>query len=128
LHDVRVVAQKDFLSRADSAIRLLASDEESRGTSMLTHNSIVQWSPDAVATEVDDEIVLMNMQRNRCYGLGETGSEIWRRLTDPLPVSALIVQLESLFEAPSGQIESDVLRTLDEFAREGLIEVSSGGN
>ena len=89
----------------------------------ISQNPIIHWSAEAVATEVNDEVVLMNLERNRCYGLGSTGSEIWRRLGDPIPVSELLIQLQMAYEAPPGQIESDVLRTLGEFAEEGLIEV-----
>jgi hypothetical protein len=91
-------------------------------------DSIVRWSPDAVATEVNDEVVLMNLERNRCYGLGSTGSDIWRKLREPIQVSDLLVQLRIDYDAPSGQIESDVLRTLREFAAEGLIEVCAAND
>jgi hypothetical protein len=89
----------------------------------IDQNSIIRWSPEAVATEVNDEVVLMNFERNRCYGLGSTGSDIWRRLGSPAHVSELLTQLRAEYDAPSGQIEADVLRTLREFAAEGLIEV-----
>lgn len=88
-------------------------------------SSVVQWSAEAVATEVNDEVVLMNLVRDRCYGLGSTGSDIWRKLREPIQVADLVVQLQGAYEAPPGQIESDVLRTLNEFASEGLIEVSA---
>ena len=88
-------------------------------------DSIVRWSPEAVATEVNQEVVLMSLERNRCYGLGSTGSDIWRRLGEPIQVSDLLTQLRIVYDAPSGQIESDVLKTLKEFAAEGLIEVGS---
>jgi hypothetical protein len=88
-------------------------------------NSIVCWSAEAVATEVNDEIVLMNLERDRCYGLGNTGSDIWRRLREPVQVSVLIDQLRMDYDSPPGQIEADVLRTLNEFAVEGLIQVSA---
>jgi sulfur carrier protein ThiS len=91
-------------------------------------DSIVRWSPDAVATEVNDEVVLMNLERNRCYGLGSTGSDIWRKLREPIQVSDLLAQLQIDYDAPSGQIESDVLRTLREFAAEGLIEVCAAND
>ena len=88
-------------------------------------DSIVRWSTQAVATEVNDEIVLMNLDRDRCYGLGNTGSDIWRRLREPIQVSTLITQLRTAYDSQTGQIESDVLRTLREFAAEGLIQVST---
>jgi hypothetical protein len=91
--------------------------------SKIGRNSIVRWSSEAVATEVNGEVVLMNLERDRCHGLGSTGSEIWRRLRHPIRVEELMVQLEEEFEAAPGEIESDVLRTLGEYAAEGLIEV-----
>ena len=91
--------------------------------SEIGQNSIVRWSTDAVATEVNDEIVLMNLERDRCYGLGSTGSDIWRKLREPIPVSDLVTQLQLEYNSIPGQIESDVLRTLNEFAAEGLIQV-----
>jgi hypothetical protein len=87
------------------------------------HRSIVCWSSAAVATEVNDEVVLMNLERDRCYGLGSTGSEIWRRLHSPIQVSELSTQLEGEYDAGPGQIELDVLQTLRELADEGLIQV-----
>jgi hypothetical protein len=89
----------------------------------ISENSVVRWSSEAVATEVNDEVVLMNLERNRCYGLGSTGSDIWRRLGAPIPVSELLSQLRIAYDAPLGQLEADVLQTLQEFAAEGLIEV-----
>ncbi len=85
--------------------------------------SIVCWSSAAVATEVNDEIVLMNLERDRCYGLGSTGSEIWRRLSSPIQVSEISKQLEEEYDSTPGQIELDVLKTLRELAAEGLIQV-----
>ena len=86
-------------------------------------NSIISWSSEAVATEVNGEVVLMNLERDRCHGLGITGSEIWRRLRHPIRVAELMAQLDTEFEAAPGEIETDLLRTLAEYASEGLIEV-----
>ena len=88
--------------------------------------SIVCWSSAAVATEVNDEIILMNLERDRCYGLGSTGSEIWRRLSSPIQVSEISRQLAEEYHSPPGQIEADVMRTLRELAAEGLIQVVAG--
>jgi hypothetical protein len=93
----------------------------------ISPSSIVQWSTAAVATEVNNEVVLMNLERDRCYGLGNTGSDIWRRLHDPIRVAELTAQLRSIYDSPPGQIESDVLRTLTDLAAEGLIQISGAG-
>ena len=86
-------------------------------------NSVVSWSEQAVATDVNDEIVLMNMDRNRCYGLGTTGSDIWRKLASPVRVSDVISQLKNEYEAPEGSVETGVLNTLIQLHSEGLIQI-----
>jgi len=86
-------------------------------------NSMVSWSEQAVATDVNGEIVLMNMDRNRCYGLGATGSDIWRKLASPIRVSDVISQLKGEYEGPEGSIETGVLKTLSELHSEGLIQI-----
>ena len=91
-------------------------------------NSVVSWGTETVATDVNDEVVLMSMERNRCYGLGITGSEIWRTLSKPIRVSDVIGQLTAQYEAPSGKIEEDVLRTLAELYEEGLIQIHANND
>jgi hypothetical protein len=91
-------------------------------------DSVVSWSEDAVATDVNDEIVLMNMQRNRCYGLGSTGSDIWRKLGSPIRVSEVIEQLTDQYDAPAGKIETDVLSALAELHSEGLVQIHGNGD
>jgi hypothetical protein len=91
----------------------------------ISEGSIVCWSSAPVATEVNHEVVLMNLDRDRCYGLGLTGSDIWHKLSSPIQVSELARQLRREYDAAPGEIESDVLRTLKQLAEEGLIEVRS---
>ena len=91
-------------------------------------SSVVSWGPQTVATDVNDEVVLMSMERNRCYGLGITGSQIWRTLSSPIRVSEVIAHLTEIYEAPSGTIEEDVLRTLAELYEEGLIQIHANSD
>ena len=91
-------------------------------------NSVVSWATETVATDVNDEVVLMSMERNRCYGLGITGSDIWRTLSKPIRVSEVIAQLTAQYEAPSGKIEEDVFRTLAELHEEGLIQIQANND
>jgi hypothetical protein len=93
----------------------------------IVHRSIVCRCDAVVSTEVHDEVVLMNLERDRCYGLGNTGSDLWRRIGSPIQVSELSTQLKEQYDSMPGQIEPDVLRTLRELAAEGLIQVVVAG-
>ena len=90
----------------------------------LSSTSIVSHTPNQVAADVAGETVLMSLERSRCYGLGEIGSEIWSKLMSPVRVADLVEELSGRYEAPPGVIERDVLQLLTQLAEEGLIKVS----
>jgi hypothetical protein len=78
----------------------------------LTLASIVRHTPNPVAADVAGETVLMSLERSRCYGLGDIGSEIWNKLVSPVRVVDLIEELSGCYEAPPGVIARDVLQLL----------------
>ncbi|HEX3940126.1 MAG TPA: PqqD family peptide modification chaperone [Acidobacteriaceae bacterium] len=93
----------------------------------LSLSSTVCHSPNPVAADVAGETVLMSLERSRCYGLGDIGSEIWKRLRSPVRISDLVAALTEEYEAPPGAIEHDVLELLATLAEEGLIRVENKG-
>ena len=91
--------------------------------SPITAESVVSWSRAPVATEVDREVVLMNVGRGRCYGLGETGSSVWRRLGSPIRVEDLCRELMLEYRADPEVLVIDVLTLLEHLQEEGLVRV-----
>jgi hypothetical protein len=89
----------------------------------ITTDSIVAWSDAPVATEVDREVVLMNIGRGRCYGLGETGSSVWRRLGSPIRVDDLCRELMLEYAADPDVLMKDILALLEQMQEEGLVKV-----
>ena len=93
----------------------------------LDQESVVQWSKTAVAAEVGDEVVLMNLPRGRCYGLGPVGTDLWKKMETPIRIDHLIQVLSEEYAAEPGVLAADVLETLEQYASEGLIEIVSSG-
>ena len=89
----------------------------------ITAESLVSWSETPVATEVDREVVLMNVGRGRCYGLGETGTSVWRRLGSPIRVEDLCRELMLEYQADPEVLVRDVLMLLEHLQDEGLVKV-----
>lgn len=92
----------------------------------ITAQSVVSWSDSPVATEVDREVVLMNVGRGRCYGLGETGSSVWRRLGSPIRVEDLCRELMLEYHADFEVLIKDVVALLEQMHEEGLVKVIAG--
>lgn len=93
----------------------------------LNLSSTVFHTPNPIATDIAGETVLMSLERSRCYGLGDIGSEVWKRLESPVRVSDLVASLREKYDAAPGVVEQDVLELLSTLAGEGLIRVEDAG-
>ncbi len=80
-------------------------------------------SPGPVETTVGSEIVLMDVDSGKCFGLGETGSEIWRLIASPTTPAEAVSSLSREYDAPVSVIEQDVLEMLDQMLEEKLIQL-----
>ena len=86
----------------------------------------VSRTPDLMTTAVEDELVILSMATNSYVALDAVARRIWELLVSPLGVGELCHQLESEFEAPEGQILSDVLGFLQGMERDGLVRAVHG--
>ena len=89
----------------------------------LTLQSIVVQNREPVAVEVDRQVVMMSVEREKYYGLDGVGGRIWKLIEEPCSVADLCVQLQKEFEVDEAECRQDVLSFLGQMASEGLIEV-----
>lgn len=87
----------------------------------LTLDSTVVRAEDAMDSPVDDELVMMDLQRGVYYSLDRVGAEIWNRLAEPQKVAGLCAQLMQTYEVDQATCETDVLAVLNERAANGLL-------
>lgn len=90
---------------------------------MIDSSSIVSACADLLSTEIDGELVMMDMERGRYLNLNSVGAVIWRELAQPRKVADLCRTLEERYHAPSGAIERDVLDLLRQMKAEKLIRL-----
>ena len=88
-------------------------------------DALIRRSPAPVETTVGTEIVLMSLESGQCFGLGETGSDVWRLLAEPMTIAALVRRLHDTYDAPSGEIERDVQELLEKLRTLDLIEITT---
>ena len=80
-------------------------------------------SDDLIATELDDETVLMSIDAGSYYGLDGTSRTIWQKLESPISFSELVDSLVREYRVSADACASDVQRFLCDMEREGLIRV-----
>jgi hypothetical protein len=89
----------------------------------ISRESIVVRADNLLVSTVNDELVMVSLDRGYYYGLDNAGVEIWNQLAAPLSVSELCNRLTSRFDVAVETCEDDVLRFLHELVDEQIVKV-----
>lgn len=87
----------------------------------LTANSRVVRFEEFITSTVDNELVMMSLEKGTYYGLDAIGSQIWENIAAPTTIDALCQKLIDQFEVDPAQCQADVLAFLTELHREGMV-------
>ena len=82
--------------------------------------SVVQ-SKGNIASDMDGEKVLMSIENNKYYNLGQVGGVIWDLIQTPTTVSKLVTTLMSEYEVGETECEEQVISFLNLLSKEDLI-------
>ena len=63
---------------------------------------------DVLDAEIDDQSVMMDIERGSYFGLNKTGTRIWALLAEPMVIDELCDRLTEEFEVPREQCERQV--------------------
>ncbi len=91
--------------------------------STLESQTRVRRVDDVLATEIDDQTVMMDIDRGSYFGLNQTGTRIWALLAEPMAIGELRDRLMEQFDVPREQCEQQVVDYLESLLDRGLLEV-----
>jgi hypothetical protein len=77
--------------------------------------------PDLLETTLDNEVVLMSIERGSYFGLENTGKRIWQLLETPQTLAQLQEALGNEYEAPPDVIARDVAVFLQKMLDNGVV-------
>ena len=86
-------------------------------------DSMVSQIEDIVASDIDDEKVMMSVEKGQYFGLEPVGSRIWEMIAQPVRVSELIDVLLGRYDVDRETCEKDVLAFLEELNEAGILQV-----
>jgi hypothetical protein len=86
-------------------------------------STIVVRSGEVLASEIDGEVVLMNIEHGTYSGLDTIGSEIWKLLENPRQVPEICRIMSERYDVEQKQCEEDVLGYLNDLASDTTIKV-----
>lgn len=80
--------------------------------------------PNLLSTDIDGEVVMMDVEKGLYFGLDAVGSDIWKRLETPVSAAELAAELVKDYDADTATIEADVLALFNRLVEQGLAEVA----
>lgn len=92
---------------------------------MITAETLVAPPDEALAAEIDGEIVIMDVESGAYFNLDPVGAAVWRKLTVPTTVRSLCLALTEEYDAPLEVIQTDVIRLLEQMLELRLIAVTN---
>jgi hypothetical protein len=78
-------------------------------------------NPDAIATRLGDEIVLVHLGTDRIYSLNPTGARIWELACDLADRAEIARRLLVEFDVTPGEVEAAVDEILVALTESGLL-------
>ena len=87
----------------------------------ITLETVLRRSPDVLSSPVENELVMMDIERGMYYSLNAVGIDIWDRLAEPMQVVDLCAQLQQVYAVDRAACEADVLAILSDMASSGLV-------
>ncbi|MEG2017876.1 MAG: lasso peptide biosynthesis PqqD family chaperone [Clostridium sp.] len=89
----------------------------------VSEDMVISRNPEIDATDLDGEVVMMNMEKGQYFMMNEVGSRIWELIEEPIKVDAVVNKLLQEFEVEKEECEKTVIEFINELTYADLIQV-----
>lgn len=71
---------------------------------------------------VDDEVVIVNMKKEKYSYLNATGTEVWKLINDGIIINDMCAILSAKYDSPGDTMRKDIQAIIKELLKTGLIK------
>lgn len=83
----------------------------------------ISHHPDAMATDLGDLVVILQIQTGVFHQLNQVGSFIWKELAEPVEFAALGRKAAQFFDVDPGVCSNDIAEFLRALSAQGLLVI-----
>lgn len=92
--------------------------------STIEPSTVIRRNNDVLFGEIDDEIVMMSVERGCYYSLDLSATRIWELLEEPTTLRSLCEQLVKEYEIDPETCRRDVVAFLDKLMEQEIVLLS----
>jgi len=89
----------------------------------LTSETLIARNTGILANQVGNEVVMMDMEKGKYFGVNKTGSYIWQLLEQPATLGALCERLVTDFGISMEQCTAEVKAFVEQMQKENIIAI-----
>ena len=75
-----------------------------------------------IQSAIGDEVVMMDLDSGFYFGINTVGSDIWRRLVEPISIEELLNQLLREYNIDKSTLEMDTIEFFNQLLEKNLIK------
>ena len=87
-------------------------------------DQIITISPDVLAQEVNDEIVLLDLKTEQYLGLNEVGARVWQLLEEGVVLEQIYNKLLEEYDVDKELLKIDLNDLITNMSKEGIVTTS----
>ena len=87
--------------------------------------TVFRKNAELLESDVDEEVVALDVNRGQCYGLNAVGSRVWRLLDTPRSLEDICSLLQEEYEVEPEACQAEVARLMEDLQSEGLVEIEN---
>jgi len=91
---------------------------------MISINTIVSHRKDIDTTDLNGDLVMMDLEEGRYFSLNSVGSRIWQLIEKPIEVNKVIDSLLEEYDTNRNECEENVLEFLEKLNDSKIISIS----
>jgi len=84
--------------------------------------ALIRRNPGAISSDLDGEVVILDMESGKYHGLDTTGTRIWELLEDPITFDEIVLKLMTEYSVEQEQCTTDVKEFIYQMMDSGLVE------
>lgn len=93
------------------------------GMRQLNRDFKLRASDRQLASDLGDEVVILDLDRSSYVGLDGVGARIWKLLEDGATIADLLETIVEEYEVSEEQFAADLPQILDELMARGLVQI-----
>ena len=91
---------------------------------MISIDSEVKRNNEVFTSEIDEEVVMMNVDTGRYFGMDDVGSRIWKLLKERIRVKEIVNTLLKEYDVSEEECTNDVIEFLNELKNNNLLQIT----